>query len=116
MSLHYIQQGLGLVHSGVVVEWLTTLNTVQDDDMLCVSVLGAGKARAALPIPEKHNSTNASFAAASATSTTAVADSAVTKSSISDSTSDSNGADAGAAAGDASTAQAGKLYTQTLSI
>jgi hypothetical protein len=98
------------VRSGAVVEWLTTLNTVQDDDMLCVSVLGAGKARAALPVPDRHNS---AITTTAATTAAGAADSVVISSSNSGSTNSgstnsSNSADASAAAGDTGSARAGK--------
>jgi hypothetical protein len=87
---------------------------VQDDDMLCVSVIGAGKARAALPIPEKHSSTSATTTTAAAAAAAGAADSAVTSSTNSDNNTSSGSANASAAAGDAK--QAGELYTYISSI
>lgn len=84
------------MRSGVVVKWLTALNTVHDDDMLCASVLGAGKARAAIPIVDKH------------TTTVTAADTAVNSSSSNNSSTNAD-ASAAAASTEPGLQQAGKL-------
>ncbi|KAG5186900.1 P-loop containing nucleoside triphosphate hydrolase protein [Tribonema minus] len=42
-------KALGLVQEGVVVQWLNDLSLVRDDDTLCLSSLGAGKAKTVAP-------------------------------------------------------------------